>query len=117
MQPYFAFIGIICCCLVGLAALFGIILFIPLCCLILWIICCKLYRKIYPMPEYYYLIVYKAYKLKSDETADQEIVRIFTESEFSAFDTSKICVLYQLRSSLSQIKIEMEKFGWKQTNY
>ena len=69
------------------------------------------------MPEYYYLIVYKAYRLKSEETADQEIVRILTESEFSAFDTSKVCVIYQLRSTLSQIKIEMEKFNWKQTNY
>lgn len=117
MPPYLAFIGIFCCCLVGLAALFGIILFIPLCCLFIWITCFKLYRKVHPMPEYYFLIVYKAYKLKSDETADQEIVRIFTESEFSAFDTSKICVIYQLRSSLSQIKIEMEKFNWKQTNY
>ena len=117
MQPHLAFIGIFCCCLVGLVALFGIILFIPLCCLILWITCFKLYRKVHPMPEYYYLIVYKAYKLKSDETADQEIVRILTESEFEAFDTSKISVIYQLRSSLSQIKIEMDKFGWKQTNY
>ena len=117
MQPYLAFVGIFCCCLVGLVALFGIILFIPLCCLILWITCFKLYRKVHPMLEQYYLIVFKAYKLKSDETADQEIVRILTESEFSAFDTSKICVLYQLRSSLSQIKIEMDKFGWKQTNY
>lgn len=44
-------------------------------------------------------------------------MRILTESEFNAFDTSKICVVYQLRSSLSQIKIEMEKFGWCQTNY
>ena len=69
------------------------------------------------MPEYYYLIVYKAYKLKSDETEEKEIVRILTESEFEAFDTSKISVIYQLRSSLSQIKIEMDKFGWKQTNY
>ena len=68
------------------------------------------------MPEVYFLIVYRAYKLKSDET-DQEIVRILTKSEFNAFDTSKISVVYQLRSSLSQIKIEMEKFGWKQTNY
>ena len=117
MQPYLAFTGIICCCLVGLAALFGIILFIPFCCLILWIACSKLYRKVYPMPEYYFLIVYRAYRLKSDETADPEIVRILTESEFNAFDTSKVCVLYQLRSSLSQIKIEMEKFNWKQTNY
>ena len=117
MQPYLAFVGIFCCCLVGLAALFGIILFIPLCCLILWITCFKLYRKVHPMPEYYYQIVYKAYKLKSDETADQEIVRILTESEFEAFDTSTISVIYQLRSSLSQIKIEMDKFGWKQTNY
>ena len=117
MPPYLAFIGIICCCLIGLAALFGIILFVPLCCLILWITCFKLYRKVHPMPEYYYLIVYKVYQLKSDETADQEIVRILTESEFSAFDTSKICVIYQLRSSLSQIKIEMDRFNWKQTNY
>ena len=69
------------------------------------------------MPEFYFLIVYKAYQLKSDETAEPEIVRILTESEFEAFDTSKVSVLYQLRSSLSQIKIEMEKFGWKQTNY
>ena len=69
------------------------------------------------MPEYYYLIVYKAYKLKSDETEEKEIVRILTESEFEAFDTSKVCVIYQLRSSLSQIKIEVDKFGWKQTNY
>ena len=69
------------------------------------------------MPEYYFLIVYKAYKPKSDETEEKEIVRILTESEFEAFDTSKVCVLYQLRSSLSQIKIEMDKFGWKQTNY
>ena len=69
------------------------------------------------MPEYYFLIVYKAYKLKSDETEEKEIVRILTESEFEAFDTSKISVIYQLRSSLSQIKIEMDKFGWKQTNY
>ena len=69
------------------------------------------------MPEYYFLIVYKAYKLKSDEAEEKEIVRILTESEFCAFDTSKLCVLYQLRSSLSQIKIEMDKFGWKQTNY
>ena len=69
------------------------------------------------MPEYYFLIVYKAYKLKSDETEEKEIVRILTESEFEAFDTSKVSVVYQLRSSLSQIKIEMEKFGWKQTNY
>ena len=69
------------------------------------------------MPEFYFLIVYKAYRLKSDETAEPEIVRILTESEFEAFDTSKVCVIYQLRSSLSQIKIEMEKFGWKQTNY
>ena len=117
MPPHLAFIGIFCCCLVGLAALFGIILFIPLCCLILWIIVSRLYRKVHPMLEQYYLIVYKAYKLKSDETADQEIVRILTESEFNAFDTSKISVIYQLRSSLSQIKIEMEKFGWKQINY
>ena len=117
MPPYLAFTGIFCCCLVGLVALFGIILFIPLCCLILWITCFKLYRKVHPMPEYYFLIVYKAYKLKSDETADQEVVRILTESEFNAFDTSKISVIYQLRSSLSQIKIEMDKFGWKQTNY
>ena len=49
------------------------------------------------MPEYYFLIVYKAYKLKSDETADQEIVRILTESEFEAFDTSKVCVLYHCK--------------------
>ena len=69
------------------------------------------------MPEYYFLIVYRAYKLKSDETADQEIVRILTESEFNAFNTSKVSVIYQLRSSLSQIKIEMEKYNWKQTNY
>ena len=69
------------------------------------------------MPEYYYLIVYKAYKLKSDETEEKEIVRVLTESEFQAFDTSKVSVIYQLRSSLSQIKIEMDKFGWKQTNY
>ena len=69
------------------------------------------------MPEYYFLIVYKAYKLKSDETADQEIVRILTESEFEAFDTSKVCVVYQLRSSLSQIKIEMVRFNLEQTNY
>ena len=69
------------------------------------------------MPEFYFLIVYRAYRLKSDETADQEIVRVLTESEFNAFDTSKVCVIYQLRSSLSQIKIEMEKFGWTQTNY
>lgn len=69
------------------------------------------------MPEYYFLIVYKAYKLKSDETEEKEIVRVLTESEFEAFDTSKVSVVYQLRSSLSQIKIEMEKFGWKQTNY
>ena len=117
MPPYFAFIGIICCCLVGLVALFGIILFIPFCCLIVWIIVSKLYRRFYPMPEYYFLIVYKAYKLKSDETEESEIVRVLTESEFEAFDTSKVCVIYQLRSSLSQIKIEMEKFGWKQTNY
>ena len=117
MPPYLAFIGIICCCFVGLVALFGIILFIPLSCLILWITCFKLYRKVHPMPEYYYLIVYKAYKLKSDETEEKEIVRILTESEFEAFDTSKICVIYQLRSSLSQIKIEMDKFNWKQTNY
>ena len=117
MQPHLAFIGIICCCLVGLAALLGIVLFIPLCCLFIWFVCFKLYRKVHPMPEYYYLIVYKAYKLKSDETEEKEIVRILTESEFEAFDTSKICVIYQLRSSLSQIKIEMEKFGWKQTNY
>ena len=117
MQPYLAFVGIVCCCLVGLVALFGIILFIPLCCLIVWIIVSKLYRRIYPMPEYYYLIVYKAYKLKSDETEEKEIVRVLTESEFSAFDTSKVCVVYQLRSSLSQIKIEMDRFGWKQTNY
>ncbi|UNY40423.1 hypothetical protein KLEP7_gp81 [Pseudaeromonas phage vB_PpeM_ KLEP7] len=117
MQPYLAFIGIICCCLVGLAALFGIILFIPFCCLILWVVVSKLYRRFYPMSEYYFLIVYKAYKLKSDETAEPEIVRILTESEFNAFDTSKVCVIYQLRSSLSQIKIEMEKNNWKQTNY
>lgn len=117
MQPYLAFLGIFCCCLVGLAALCGIVLFIPFCCLIVYLVITKLYRRIYPMPEFYFLIVYKAYKLKSDETADQEIVRILTESEFSAFDTSKISVLYQLRSSLSQIKIEMEKFGWCQTNY
>ena len=117
MQPYFAFIGIICCCFVGLVALFGIILFIPFCCLILWIVVNKLYRRLYPMPEYYFLIVYKAYKLKSDETAESELVRVLTESEFEAFDTSKVCVIYQLRSTLSQIKIEMEKFGWKQTNY
>ena len=117
MQPYLAFIGIICCCLVGLVALFGIILFIPFCCLILWVVVSKLYRKAHPMPEYYFLIVYKAYKLKSDETADQEIVRVLTESEFEAFDTSKVCVIYQLRSSLSQIKIELEKYNWKQTNY
>ena len=69
------------------------------------------------MPEYYFLIVYKAYKLKSDETEEKEIVRVLTESEFQAFDTSKVSVIYQLRSNLSQIKIEMEKFGWKQTNY
>ena len=69
------------------------------------------------MPEFYFLIVYKAYRLKSDETAEPEIVRILTESEFDAFDISKVCVLYQLRSSLSQIKIEMDKFNWKQTNY
>lgn len=69
------------------------------------------------MPEYYFLIVYKAYKLKSDETSETEIVRVLTESEFEAFDTSKVCVIYQLRSSLSQIKIEMEKYNWKQTNY
>lgn len=69
------------------------------------------------MPEYYFLIVYKAYKLKSDETAEPEIVRVLTESEFEAFDTSKVSVVYQLRSSLSQIKIEMEKYNWKQTNY
>ena len=69
------------------------------------------------MPEYYFLIVYKAYKLKSDETEEKEIVRILTESEFNAFDTSKISVIYQLRSSLSQIKIEMEKYNWEQTNY
>ena len=117
MPPYQAFIGIFCCCCFGLVALFGIILFIPLCCLILWIIIVKLYRKVHPMPEYYFLIVYKAYKLKSDETEEKEIVRVLTESEFSAFDTSKVNVIYQLRSSLSQIKIEMEKFGWKQTNY
>ena len=117
MPPYLAFTGIICCSFVGLVALFGIILFIPLCCLILWIIIVKLYRKVHPMPEYYFLIVYKAYKLKSDETEEKEIVRVLTESEFSAFDTSKVSVIYQLRSSLSQIKIEMDKFGWKQTNY
>ena len=117
MHPYFAFIGIICCCLVGLAALFGIVLFIPFCCLIVYLVVTKLYRKVYPMPEYYFLIVYKAYQLKSDETTDQEIVRILTESEFGAFDTSKISVVYQLRSSLSQIKIEMEKYNWKPTNY
>ena len=69
------------------------------------------------MPEYYFLIVYKAYKLKSDETEEKEIVRVLTESEFEAFDTSKVSVIYQLRSSLSQIKIEADKFGWKQTNY
>ena len=117
MPPYLAFIGIICCCLVGLVALFGIILLIPFCCLIVYLVVTKLYRRIYPMPEVYFLIVYRAYRLKSDETADQEIVRILTESEFEAFDTSKICVLYQLRSSLSQIKIELEKYNWKQTNY
>ena len=117
MPPYLAFIGIICCCLVGLVALFGIILFIPFCCLIVYLVVSKLYRRVHPMPEYYVLIVYRAYRLKSDETADQEIVRILIESEFSAFDTSKISVIYQLRSSLSQIKIEMDKFGWKQTNY
>ena len=117
MPPYLAFIGIICCCLVGLVALFGIVLFIPFCCLIVYLVVSKLYRKAYPMPEYYFLIVYKAYQLKSDETAEPEIVRILTESEFGAFDTSKVCVIYQLRSSLSQIKIEMEKFGWNQTNY
>ena len=117
MQPYLAFVGVFCCCLVGLAALCGIVLFIPFCCLIVYLVATKLYRRIYPMPEFYFLIVYKAYKLKSDETADQEIVRILTESEFEAFDISKVCVLYQLRSSLSQIKIEMEKFGWTQTNY
>ena len=117
MQPYLAFIGIICCCLVGLVALFGIVLFIPFCCLIVYLVVTKLYRKVYPMPEYYFLIVYKAYKLKSDETAEPEIVRILTESEFEAFDTSKVSVVYQLRSSLSQIKIELEKYNWKQTNY
>ena len=117
MQPHLAFVGIFCCCLVGLAALFGIILFVPFCCLIVYLVVTKLYRKVYPMPEYYFLIVYKAYKLKSDETEEKEIVRVLTESEFDAFDTSKICVIYQLRSSLSQIKIEMEKFGWRQTNY
>ena len=69
------------------------------------------------MTEYYFLIVYKAYKLKADETEEKEIVRVLTESEFQAFDTSKVSVIYQLRSSLSQIKIEMDKFGWKQTNY
>ena len=69
------------------------------------------------MPEYYFLIVYRAYKLKSDETADQEIVRILTESEFEAFDTSKVSVIYQLRSSLSQIKIELDRYNWTQTNY
>ena len=116
MPPYLAFIGIICCCLVGLVALFGIVLFIPFCCLIVYLVVTKLYREIHPMPEYYFLIVYRAYKLKSDETADQEIVRSLTESEFNAFDTSKVCVLYQLRSSLSQIKIKMEKVGRKQTN-
>lgn len=41
MQPYLAFIGIICCCLVGLAALFGIILFIPFCCLIVYLVVIK----------------------------------------------------------------------------
>ena len=117
MPPYLAFIGIFCCCLVGLVALFGIILFIPFCCLIVYLVVTKLYRRIYPMPEFYFLIVYKAYRLKSDETAEHEIVRILTESEFDAFDTSKVSVLYQLRSSLSQIKIEMDKFNWKQTNY
>ena len=69
------------------------------------------------MPEYYFLIVYKAYRLKSDETAEPEIVRVLTESEFGAFDTSKVSVVYQLRSSLSQIKIELDKYNWKQTNY
>ena len=117
MPPYLAFIGIICCCLVGLVALFGIVLFIPFCCLIVYLVVTKLYRRIYPMPEFYFLIVYRAYRLKSDETAEPEIVRILTESEFEAFDTSKVSVVYQLRSSLSQIKIEMEKFGWTQTNY
>ena len=117
MPPYLAFVGIFCCCLVGLAALFGIVLFIPFCCLIVYLVVTKLYQRIYPMPEFYFLIVYKAYRLKSDETAEPEIVRILTESEFDAFDTSKVCVLYQLRSSLSQIKIEMEKFNWKQTSY
>ena len=117
MPPYLAFIGIICCCFVGLAALFGIILFVPFCCLIVYLVVSKLYRKVYPMPEYYFLIVYRAYKLKSDETAEPEIVRILTESEFNAFDTSKVSIIYQLRSSLSQIKIEMEKYNWKQTNY
>ena len=117
MPPYLAFIGIICCCLVGLVALCGIVLFIPFCCLIVYLVVTKLYRKVYPMPEYYFLIVYKVYKLKSDETAEPEIVRILTESEFNAFDTSKVCVVYQLRSSLSQIKIEMDKYNWKQTNY
>ena len=117
MPPYLAFIGVICCCLVGLVALFGIVLFFPFCCLIVYLVVTKLYRKVHPMPEYYFLIVYRAYKLKSDETAELEIVRVLTESEFEAFDTSKVCVIYQLRSSLSQIKIEMENYNWKQTNY
>ena len=117
MPPHLAFIGIICCCLVGLAALFGIVLFIPFCCLIVYLVVSKLYRKVYPMPEFYFLIVYKAYKLKSDETAEPEIVRILTESEFEAFDTSKVSVIYQLRSSLSQIKIELDRYNWTQTNY
>lgn len=57
------------------------------------------------------------YLMKFQSENGIETVRILTESEFMAMDTSKIFVMYQLRSTLDHCVKVCNDQGWKQTTF
>lgn len=104
------------------AFVFGCVVF--LCCLgcmafflalavVFALLCYKLYKD-RTLKTAYFLMVFTP----SGKPDSAPIVRIMDESEFNAFDASKVFVKFQLRNCDKEyLKKTAEDKGWKQTVY
>ncbi|WP_321407395.1 hypothetical protein [Tolumonas auensis] len=92
-------------CFIALPIVLGLLLIS----FIIWII--KMAIKYYDS-HMFYLMVYK-----HKDTDKDPIIRIFTDDEFQRLiiKNHDMYVIYQLRSTLSMIKEEMEENNWKET--
>ena len=93
-------------CLVGAAFVAALIT-------VLIYFCHKLYRD-RSMKEAFYLLVFTPHNKPDSDP----VVRIMSESEFTAFDTKKVFVKFQLRNcDVNFLKRTANDQGWTQTNY